>query len=375
MNLRSVLRPLLLPFRAAPLLLVGIFSILLLFGLETLPLGLPVVLIVGSWFFKYAFVLLDHAAEGRPGAPVLSIEDANPLGEMRPLAYALAAGVFYAATGAIEDVVGVDVVDGIRLLGLAALPACVAVQVVTGSFASALDPRAVAAMVVRLGWGYVVVVGVAINAVLLGRAIVFEGGDLAEFVRIALLMLLWLAMFAVLGGVLHARRHAIGFEPEHSPERAEHRRERERDRERDRFVDQVYAEFRAGRQQSAWQTVERHAASTQTPIDEYSWILERVAAWPNPRLANRVAQSLLPLLLAARRNGEALRVVRGRLQADPTFRPLLGAELVRLAELARDGGDRPLARALLADFDARYPDDAAHDHARRVERTVSRNDT
>ena len=66
---------------------------------------------------------------------------------------------------------------------------------------------------------------------------------------------------------------------------------------------------------------------------------------------------------------------RPRLEADPSFRPLLGAELVTLAELARDGGDRPLARALLADFDARYPDDPARDRARRVERTVSRHDT
>ena len=64
----------------------------------------------------------------------------------------------------------------------------------------------------------------------------------------------------------------------------------------------------------------RRSASTPpapAPLTEYAWIVEHVATWPNPRLANHVAQALLPLLLAAQRDGEALEVVRARLQADP----------------------------------------------------------
>jgi hypothetical protein len=366
MDARTVFRSLLLPLHTAPLLLVGIFSLLLSLGFNTLPLGVVIVLIIGSWFFKYAFLLLDHAAEGRPGAPVLTVEAANPLGEMRPLAYALAAVVFYFGTGTIGELVGSGVLTVIRLLGLVALPAIIATHTVTGSFARALNPLAIAAMTVRLGWGYVLVVGVAVGAGLLGRTIVLEGDEFAFLLRIALLMLLWLAMFSVLGGVLHGRRYEVGFEPEYSPERRQHRDDRDRDRERDLLVDQVFAEFRAGRQQTAWQTIEQHAARSPTPMIEYAWILERVATWPNLRLANRVAQALLPLLLAAQRNGEALRVVRARLRADPEFRPLASEHLLKLAELARDGGERPTARALLHDFDHRFPDDPARDHAHRL---------
>ena len=372
MHPRTVFRSLLLPLHTAPLLLVGIFSLLLLLGVNTLPLGVAIVLIIGSWFFKYAFLLLDHAAEGRPGAPVLSVEAANPLGEMRPLAYALAAVVFYFGTGAIGDLIGPAVRTAIRLLGLVALPAIIATHTVTGSFARALQPQAIGAMIVRLGWGYVLVVAVAAGAGLLGRAIVLEGDDLAFLIRIALLMLLWLAMFSVLGGVLHARRHEVGFEPEYSPERRQRRDDEDRDRERDSLIDQVFAEFRAGRQQTAWQTIEQHATRSPAPLTEYAWILERVATWPNPRLANRVAQALLPLLLAAQRNGEALRVVRARLQVDPEFRPLASEHLLKLAELARDGGDRPTARTLLHDFDHRFPDDPARDRAHRLAEQLAR---
>jgi hypothetical protein len=158
MDARTVFRSLLLPLQMAPLLLVGIFSLLLALGVNTLPLGMAIVLIIGSWFFKYAFLLLDHAAEGRPGAPVLSVEAASPLGEMRPLAYALATVVFYFGTGAIGELVGPGILTVIRLLGLVALPAMIATHTVTGSLARALSPPAIAAMIVRLGWGYVLVV-------------------------------------------------------------------------------------------------------------------------------------------------------------------------------------------------------------------------
>ena len=368
----TLLRSLLLPFHTAPLLLVGIFSLLLLLGVNTPPLGMAILLIIGSWFFKYAFLLLDHAAEGRPGAPVLSVEAANPLGEMRPLAYALAAVVFYFGTGAIGDLVGPTVLTVIRLVGLVALPAIIATHTITGSFARALHPLAIAVMIARLGWGYVLVVAVAAGAGLLGRAIVLEGDELAFLLRIALLMLLWLAMFSVLGGALHARRHAVGFDPEYSPERRQRRDDRDRDRERDLLVDQVFAESRAGRQQTAWQTIEQHASRSPSPMVEYAWIHDRVATWPNPKLANRVAQELLPLLLAAQRNGDALKVVRARLQADPEFRPLASGHLLKLAELARDGGDRPAARTLLHDFDRCFPDDPARDRAHRLAAQLAR---
>jgi hypothetical protein len=303
---------------------------------------------------------------------VLSVEAANPLGEMRPLAYALAAAVFYLGTEAIGDLVGPTVLAAIRLLGLAALPAIIATHTVTGSLASALQPQAMVAMIVRLGWGYVVILGVAVGAGLLGSALVLEGDDLAFLLRIAMLMLLWLAMFAVLGTALHERRHEVGFEPEHSPEQRQRRDDRDRDRERDRIIDRLFAEYRAGRLESAWQTIEQHASQGPTPMAEYEWILERVAAWPNTRLANRIAQSLLPLLLNAQRNGEALKVVRARLQADPDFRLLAAEHLLRLAELARDGGDRPTARALLEDFDRRFPGDPARARAQRLGQELTR---
>ena len=210
-----------------------------------------------------------------------------------------------------------------------------------------------------LGIDYLLVLCVSAACGWAGSAIVLDGGDLSFLLRIALVMLLWLTMFATLGGVIHQRRLELGFDPEHSPERRRARDDKDRDRERDRFIDQVFAEYRAGGRGNPWATIEERATRSPNPLAEYAWIYERVATWPNSRLADRVAQHLLPLLLAANRNGDALRILKARLEANTEFRPSTSEQLIRLAELARDAGDRPLARALLTDFNQLFPNDTA----------------
>jgi hypothetical protein len=372
MNGFAVLRHLALPFHTAPLLLVAIFSVLARLALHAGLLGLPALLIIGSWFFKYAFLLLDHAAHGRPGAPVLSMEDANPLGEARPLLYGVNVGVFYLATAALGEVTSPELVSTLRLLGLLALPAILATHTISGSFAEALNPATVAGVTRRLGAGYLVILCVALACGWAGRAIVLDGGHLAFLLRIALLMLLWLALFAVLGGLIHDRRVELGFEPEQSPEKREWSDERDRNRERDHFIDQVFAEYRAGARGNPWASIQARANQSASPVAEYAWIYERVASWPRPALADRIAQELLPLLLAGNRSSDALRITKARLQLNEQFRPVTSECLLRLSELARDAGDRPLARALLSDFDRHYPGDPAALRARRLAEEFTR---
>jgi hypothetical protein len=353
----ALLRPLLLPLHAAPLLLVAVFSALMVVGVRAGLPGLPILLIVGSWFFKYAFLLLDHAAEGRPGAPVLAVEHVNPLGEARPLAYGLALAAAYAATEVLGHWTGSTIVAAIRIFGLLALPALLATHTITGSFAEALHPRAAADAARGLGPGYLLVLLVALGCAWLGEMIALDAGHLSLWLRIALLMLLWLQFFATLGGVIHARRLELGFDPEHSPERTRQRAMRERDRARDRFMDTVFAEFRSGSPRNAFETIRRRVEASEDRLEEYAWIHECVVRWPDSRLAIRVAQAWLPLLLAAGRTGEALKVTKASIEADAGFHPLAADDALRLARLARDGGDRPLARRLLAGFDSRYPDE------------------
>jgi hypothetical protein len=352
----ALLRYLTLPFTVAPLLLVTIFAVLLQLGLHADLLGLPLLYIVGSWFLKYAFVLLEHTAQGRPGAPVFSMEDANPLGEMRPFQFGLLIATFYGLGRALGSVLGDGWATTACVLGMVILPAVVAIEAVTGSFVAALQPAGVAAMIRRLGPGYLVVMAIAAACGWLAQWIALDATHLALLLRIALLMLLWLVLFSTLGGVIHERRFEIGFEPERSPETTQRRQVAALQRERDRFVDQVFAEYRAGSPVNAWASIQQRAGQGEGALTEYEWLYPRVAAWENPALANRVAQELLTRLLTSQRNGDAVKLVQDRLRADARFRPATGEQTLRVAQLARDSGDWPLARALIADFEQRFAD-------------------
>jgi hypothetical protein len=340
----------------APLLLVAIFSLLLAVALQAGLFGLALLCIIGSWFLKYAFVMLEHTVQGRPGAPVLSIEDANPFGEKRPILFALLIAAWFGTTLVIGAALGETLAGALRIAGMIALPAVIAVHAVTGSMRRALNPRVVIDMIQRLGSGYITVMLVAAVCALLAQWIVVEDAANVGLVwRIACSMLLWLLLFALLGAVIHDRRLEIGFEPEHAPERTMQRDTVTLEKERARFVDQVFAEYRSGSSHNAWETIQKRAGQGAAAIAEYQWMLERMAQWPNPSLGQRVARELLGLLLAHQRHGTALQVVRAQVKTDATFRPATAEETVQLAQLARDGGEWPLARTLLSDFDSRFP--------------------
>lgn len=60
MGAAAILRYLAIPLRMAPLLLIGTFSLLLVLATKAGFLGIPLGLILLSWFTKYAFVLIDR---------------------------------------------------------------------------------------------------------------------------------------------------------------------------------------------------------------------------------------------------------------------------------------------------------------------------
>jgi hypothetical protein len=56
-------------------------------------------------------------------------------------------------------------------------------------------------------------------------------------------------------------------------------------------------------------------------LQEFRWLYSRIATWEQPQLANCIVHEMLPRLLAADREDEALRLVKERLEIDLRFRP------------------------------------------------------
>ena len=373
MSVLSVLRYLVLPLRGAAAVLVLIFTVLLLVAIRARLLGIPLALIVLSWFFKYAFVLLDHVADGAREAPVLSIEMVNPASEQRPLCLLLLVIGGYTVTNSISPWVGETAVWVLRAAGLLFLPAVVAIQGATGSVLRSLNPLAWVELALRLGLHYVWILACIAGFGALAKAMVVSWlGLLPLAVSIALLLYGWLAVFAMVGGVLFEQRDELGLEARYAPERREAREDSERDRERSRFMDQVFGEWRGGAVNNAWRTIEQHLSKSENPMAELDWLLARTTGWPDQRLASRLAMEMVPRLLEARRFGDLLELTQSRIKADARFRPLTSAQLIKLVELARDAGDRPTARALLDDFERHFPNDPARGSVVRLVEQLQR---
>jgi hypothetical protein len=369
MTFAAFVRYLLLPTRPVGVVFIACFTAGLLLAQKAGLLGIPLALILLSWLFKYAYVLLDHVAEGAREPPVLSIEMMNPADEQRPIGQLFIALAVGSAIAFVRARLGTALADGLTLLALLALPASVASFAVTRSFVQAVNPLTLWRIARGFGWIYLAVTA---SAVVFGLVVtLLARADLPQALGLAVALFGWLSLFALLGGGLYERREALGLEATHAPERAQARESRETGREHERFIDGVYGQARSGNLQDAWRTIEQRLGARAHADEAYAWLLDRLDALEDPRLADRLAQAFVSRLLA-RDNAKALRVVEQRLAWRPGFRPRTAAETLRVAELASLSGHRASARALLADFGRRFPADAAAPQAAALAERLAR---
>jgi hypothetical protein len=336
-------------------------------------MGVPIVLILLTWFFRYGLLMMEHTAWDGKEAPVLEVEMLNPIAQTKSGVLLFITGVFFAIYYAAQYWLGKfpGAIVGLAAVGL--LPAISAVQVAKDRALQALDPRDWFHLLRWMKSDYLLVLG-CILIYWFGAYVLLItplGDYVPLFVEVALLMFGWLAVQALLGGAIRERRIS---DPDDSPvERFETEvSDEEIEKQRERKIDRIYGEWRSGAQKNAWQTLMREVEESGDPIAELHWMLERIARWDEPRLMNRMVQELVPRLIAFSRFNDAISLTRQRLAADPGYRPVTATETLRIARIARDGGDRPTARALVRDFQQIFPNDPLQPVADELSRELQR---
>jgi hypothetical protein len=352
-----VRRYLLVPFHGTPLVLVATFSVGLLVASKAGFMGIPLGLLLLSWFFKYGFVVLDSIVAGDDEPPVLSMEMVNPISEQRPLALALLIIAEGMLVVALQKYAGLAAGLCAVLVLTWALPANIAVLGITRNPFQAIWPPTLFALIRALGRDYFL-----LNGVMLVAAGIFYW-MLVHAVSTGLalvgMQLIYLLTFALVGGALFEHRLELGIESKTRQERMAERDTREHAAERARMLDRAYSGFRVRKPLEGWQEIEswlrrygqeapregQAERSGDSPLlVEYRAVLEAASKWDDVRAADRLANDLVGLLLARRANGEVLSVVEGRLGTNPQFQVLPPAQAIRVAELAGAAGKRPLQR-------------------------------
>jgi hypothetical protein len=367
-NDHSLLHHLIRPARGGALALVIVFGILLTVAASAGLPGLPLGLILLSWFFKYAYILFDHVVRGFDEPPTLDISMVNPVNEQRPLLQLLivvivAVMVKYVAIHSPAGAVG------LAALFLAAGPASVAILGLEGNPIKAVNPVALIHMIAGLGGRYALLLGV-IAATALLLQVVFRL-HIWNILDITIGMFAILAVFSALGGSLYDRRHELGLEAWHSPEKVEAKKRAAEDATNAAVVTEAYGLVRVGSHVKAWEMLQTWLTERGNEFADYRWLIERCATWNDRRYASRLTEDYVERLLASRRTGEALDAVVARCRQDADFRPKTAASTLEIAELAaRGGGASKLARHLLRDFGERFEGDAhvaeAQDLARHL---------
>jgi hypothetical protein len=355
MKLAPIIPHLIRPARGGALGVVLVFAVLLGIAAKSGFTGIPLGLIIGSWFFKYGYILFDHTVRGFAEPPALDIGMLNPVSEQRPLAQLLILGLMvFLAKGAWEFVNGpVGLVVAVCMVLL--LPASIAVLGLERNILKAMNPWRLAQMVRGLGAWYAAVLCIITGYVLL-LALASRLG-LWLPVELAIVMFAILSIFSVLGGAAYERRDQLGIEAWHTPERKAERLRREELKQSERTIDGAYEQSRIGAHGEAWKILLGWLASRGNRIEDYRWLSERLGVWADSRYDTRMAQHYIDRLLALKRNGEILDVMAHRLRKDPGFRPLTALATLEIARIAAFGGAPRTARALLTDFAERFPGD------------------
>jgi hypothetical protein len=344
------------PARGGAAAVAIVFALLLFLAAKASFIGIPLDLLLTSWFFKYAYILFDHTARGFDEPPALDIQMMNPVDEQRPLGQVAILGLLYAAVKLAQIYLGDSVAIGLGVAAALLLPASAAVLGLEGNLLKAANPLEWIRMIRGLGPLYA-----AVLSIILAYALVLTLLARLELwlpLEIAITMFAVLSVFSFLGGALYERRDELGMEAWASPERVEERRRAQELRDSERIVTEAYGLMRASAHVRSWKLLEDWLTARGNAPDDYRWLCERVSRWDDQRYITRLTEELVDRLLTLKRTGEALDAVAQRLQLDQNFRPKSAADTLAIAQMAVSGGGAPrVARTLLTDFAARFAGD------------------
>ena len=352
----NLLHHLVRPARGGAAAVLVVFAFLLVLAAKARLVGIPLGLLVISWFFKYAYVLFDHTVRGFDEPPTLDIQMMNPVNEQRPLAQVAILGLIGYAVYLTQEHFGAAAAASLAIVCLFFLPASIAILGLESNILKAANPVYWFSLVRGLGilYGAVLLVIIAYG---LGLKLLWSL-DLWLPFEVIIGMFAVLSVFSFLGGALYERRDELNLETWVSPERTAALEEKQTQRENDKHVHEAYGLMRAGSHIKSFQMLEDWLKSRGSTPEDYRWLCERTVSWDDPRYVTRLTEELVARLLTLKRTGEALDVVVQRVNLDPNFRPKSAADTLAIAQLAaRGGGASRLARTLLSDFAERFAGD------------------
>jgi hypothetical protein len=308
--------------------------------------GLPLSVFLVPWFANYLFVILKHAALGRPGVPVLAEEMVNPV-HGRPLFIFFLLLVFGVAYWSVSRVGGGNETIVIAL-AIILLPAMIIIVVISDNPFRSLNPVNIFRLIFELRLNYAgAVLALALLPVLLPQ---LRALNLPTPIVIFILLYWLLIVFRFLGHGVYLNRTGLGVQVEHAPEITAAKKEQVDKVAHKACLDEIHLYSSAGHYDKAYQTVCEYIYRQDESNLVETWFLENLLAWENKRVGVRLAQRAVSRLLADHDLAAAWRWCELSLQPATDFRAKTADEALTLANYATQAGRRRLAYKVLQPF-------------------------
>jgi hypothetical protein len=317
-----------------------------------LPFGRILVLMVSVAMYRYAFECLRATANGYLEPPEIAQSTDGSLGWKQIWLVLIFMVVSIVGVVAFGPKVGVALM---LFLGIC-LPGATMTLAMNESLADALNPAQWVAIITRIGWAYLAVVGLCL-IILMSQ--LYAGALAAKILPpfIALIVVGIIAnyglvmTFHLMGYLIYQYHDAVGFEPV-PPQMLRPLGTRDPDQD---VLDEAAAFVRDGQPESATELLRGHLrgrGGTAAVHTQYRKLLSLA----NDRDALlRHGHDYLNILMAQEKDRLALGLVRECKTLDPTFCPTDAGQVTQLAKLAAQGGEAQLALSLLSDFHHRFP--------------------
>lgn len=354
----DLLRALTLPFRPASLLFVALTSLFLsvvlsaggIVGLLAL-FGLYVTAVVLT---RYAFRMIEDAANGVRDAAVVDISMLNPLDDARTFIHPALAVLLLVAHLTWPDWPAVPTLVAVALL----FPPSIAATLLDGRARDAFNPVAIGAVIRDLGiWYPLTVLG---TAALCALAVLLVRWLQRGWLMMAGLELLLLLIYAWIGGAVYMRRFELGFLARHAPERKAQAAAHERDRRRQHMLDRVYTDLNGREPRRALAHLQQWLAEADPQMlpGDVDEIIAAGRAWDEPRAFPRLLRGLAVLVQQRQQTALALKITETGLALDQAFAPADETAVVAIAGHAMHTGRRRTALRLIDNFLRTLPDGA-----------------
>ncbi|HEX7647978.1 MAG TPA: hypothetical protein VF450_11275 [Noviherbaspirillum sp.] len=317
-----------------------------------LPFGPILVLLVTVAMYRYAFECLRATANGYMEPPEIAQSTDSGLGWKQ-----IGLMVIFIAVS-IVGVVLFGPKFGIALmlfLGLC-LPGATMTLAMDESLASALNPAKWIALLTRMGWSYLAVVGLCLIILMSQRyAGALAAKVLPHFIAVIVVGIIanyaLIVTFHLMGYLLYQYHDAVGFEPAR-PQILRPPAERDPDQD---LLDEVAEFVRDGKPGNATELLRGHLrgrGGTHAVHTQYRKLL-RLTDERDELL--RHGQQYLNILMAQGKGRLALDLMRECKALEPTFGPADAEQTTQLAKFAAQSGQPELALGMLSDFHKRFP--------------------